>query len=152
MSNINITVNDPNEFPPLPDNIYKCLISWWGLPKANKKGTGFFTSVTFDVTEGEYTGRKIFEYLNLKHENKTAEKIAEQKKNAILVAAGFEINDVITSTKEIEGKCLLIEVINEEDGNQKLKFLKPETSLNQSDVGNMPQNQSTDSLDKDISF
>jgi len=150
MNNINITVREPEDYPTLPDGIYDCVITWWGLPKANKKGTGFFTSVTFDVISGDCCGRKIFEHLNLTHENKTAEKIAEKTKNSILIAAGFNVDDVITSTQKIEGRELTMQITNE-NGEQKRKYLKPDALKNEQ-PSDAKSNISDDDFDNDIPF
>jgi len=147
MNNINITVREPGA---LPDGIYDCVIAWWGVPKANKKGTGFFTSVIFDVISGDCCGRKIFEHLNLTHENKTAEKIAEQTKNSILIAAGFNVGDIITSTQKIEGKELSVQITND-NGEQKRKYLKPDALKNEQS-SDVKSDNSDDDLDNDIAF
>ena len=123
MPNINIKVGDPDDS--LPDGLYECTITWWGLPKPTKAQTGFVTCVSFDVNDDDFAGRKIFENLNLTNNNKIAEKIAEKTKNSILIAAGFNVDDIITSTQQIEGRKICIQLTNE-NGDQKKKYIKPD--------------------------
>ena len=46
------------------------------------------SDLTIEVIDGDYTGRNVFEYLNLKHEKEVAVQIAQQSLSAICRAIG----------------------------------------------------------------
>lgn len=131
MTAINYMVGEYDEkidlkYPPFPEGIYPLRVSYWGEPKETKKHTGFYTPIIFEIREGQYAKRKIFENLNLKNESKLVEKIAENTKNAILLAAGFSLNQHISDTSELLDATLSIEITYPDgpDGNEKRKYIK----------------------------
>lgn len=56
--------------------------------KATSAGTGMFLSLTLEVCDGEHTGRKLFENLNLRNPSEDAVKIARSTLSAICRAVG----------------------------------------------------------------
>lgn len=56
--------------------------------KPTKSGDGEYLQCSWEVLEGEYKGRVIFDRLNLKNKNATAVKIAYQTLSAICHAIG----------------------------------------------------------------
>lgn len=54
--------------------------------KPNKARTGEYLQLTFEVIDGPGKGRKIFDRLNIRNANKTAEKIAIEQLNALCLA------------------------------------------------------------------
>ena len=146
MSNINIKVGQPTENY-MPDGEYECILTEWHLPKQNKAGTGQITLVIFDVSEGQYKNKKIFKNLNLIHSNPITQKIAELEKNKILIAIGFNIDDVITDTNQLIRKHIKINLVNDGD-NQKLKYYKSTynnskqpSDLTSNDEYGLPENE-----------
>ena len=58
----------------LPKGKYLCMAIASEL-KPTRNNTGEYLQITFEVLEGNYKGRKIFERLNIRNSNKTAEDI-----------------------------------------------------------------------------
>ena len=62
--------------------------------KPTKNGTGEYLQITFEVLDGSAKGRKIFERLNIRNSNKTAEDIAQRALSALCHAVGvIELED-----------------------------------------------------------
>jgi Protein of unknown function (DUF669) len=74
---------EPNgSFEPLPSGRYKAVIIQ-SRKKPNKSGTGEYLELTFQIIEGEYSGRCVWTRLNLQHPNPEAMKIARGELSAI---------------------------------------------------------------------
>lgn len=80
---------DPN----LPTNTYDLLPKGDYLAmaiaselKPNSKRTGEYLQITFEVIDGPAKGRKVWDRLNIRNANKTAEKIAMEQLNALCMA------------------------------------------------------------------
>jgi hypothetical protein len=56
--------------------------------KQTKAGTGEYLQITFEVLEGSGKGRKLFERLNIRNQNKQAEEIANRQLSALCHATG----------------------------------------------------------------
>lgn len=97
MSELNYTV-DVNEteasFDPVPADEYTAIIEASDYVD-NSKGTGKILKLTYQIIgDGQFSGRKIFENLNLENENKQAVEISRKTLNSIGVATGVtEIKD-----------------------------------------------------------
>lgn len=77
----------------LPKGKYLCMAIASEL-KPTKNGTGEYLQLTFEVLEGAHKGRKIFERLNIRNSNKTAEDIAQRALSALCHAVGvIELED-----------------------------------------------------------
>lgn len=88
---------EPNEaFDPLPHGDYLCVIVHSGM-KPTKSGNGSFLELEFEVIEGRYKGRKLWDRINLNNPNETAVKIARGTLSAICRAVG-----VLTPTDSCE--------------------------------------------------
>lgn len=62
--------------------------------KANSKGSGELLELTFEVLSGEYANRKVWERLNIVHENQTAQKIGQENLSALCRAMGIvQVNE-----------------------------------------------------------
>lgn len=86
--NFNAPDVDPiGSFEVLPIGEYLVAITA-SSQDVNKKGTGQLLQFTFDVIDGEYKGRKLFERLNVINVNETAQKIAQQSLSAICYVTG----------------------------------------------------------------
>lgn len=57
--------------------------------KPNKAGTGEYLQLKFEVLEGEYQKRLLWVWLNLKHPNPTAVKLAQAELSAICRAVSL---------------------------------------------------------------
>lgn len=88
MLNFNATAIEPaTAYEILPKGKYLCV----GIAsemKATKNNTGEYLQITFEIVDGEHKGRKIFERLNIRNANKTAEDIAQRTLSALCRAVG----------------------------------------------------------------
>lgn len=71
----------------LPKGKYLCMAIASEL-KPTKTGTGEYLQITFEVIDGQFKGRKIFERLNIRNQNKVAEDIAQRALSALCHAVG----------------------------------------------------------------
>lgn len=69
------TDDKPASFDALPAGDYIAAIVDSKM-KTTKAGTGEYLSLTWEIMEGEYKGRKLFENLNLQNPNPKAQEIA----------------------------------------------------------------------------
>ena len=76
-----------NNYELLPKGDYLCMAIASEL-KPNSKRTGDYLQITFEVLDGPCKGRKIWDRLNIRNANKTAEKIAMEALNALCMATG----------------------------------------------------------------
>ena len=62
--------------------------------KPNKARTGEYLQLTVEVIDGQYKGRKVFDRLNIRNQNKTAEHMAIESLNALCLATSvLHLND-----------------------------------------------------------
>lgn len=91
MAELNYTP-DPNEpeqsFDPVPVDDYIAVIESSEY-KDNKQGTGRILVLEYQIIEGHYKGRKIFENLNLENANEQTAIIARKSLNSICIATGI---------------------------------------------------------------
>lgn len=57
--------------------------------KATKNGTGQYIELEFTILDGEHVGRKFWDRLNVRNENKQAQDIANAQLKTILEAIGY---------------------------------------------------------------
>jgi len=72
-----LEVEPSSTFQPLPAGWYKCVITE-AVEGINKAGTGSYLKLSIEVIDGDYTGRNVFDYLNLKHDKDVVVQIAQQ--------------------------------------------------------------------------
>jgi hypothetical protein len=79
---------EPNQpLEPIPAGWYKAVITA-SEEKPTKAQTGSYLQMTVEIIEGEYSGRKVTERLNLNNPNSTAVDIAQRTLSAICRAVG----------------------------------------------------------------
>ena len=93
-------------YEPLPADWYKCVITD-SEEKPTKAMTGSYLQLTIEVIEGNYSGRKVFERLNLKNQNTTAVEIAQRSLSSICRAIG--VNSPKDS-EELRDKPLMVKL------------------------------------------
>jgi hypothetical protein len=105
--NFDSTVVEPTgKFTPIPMDDYLAIITDSEM-KDTKKGDGKYLLLTYEVIEGDFKGRKIFETLNLVNSNQTAVEIAQRALSAVCRATGvLHPKD----SSELHGKPLVISV------------------------------------------
>lgn len=87
------SVEPSDSFDPIPAGEYLCVITA-SEEKPTKAGTGSYLQLEFEVIDGPYKGRKLWERLNLNNPNETTVKIARATLSAICRSIGvMEPND-----------------------------------------------------------
>jgi hypothetical protein len=93
-------VEPTDSFDPIPAGEYLCVITA-SDDKATKAGTGTYLELEFEVIEGPFKGRKLWDRLNLDNPNELAVKIARATLSAICRAVGvmepkdsYELHDL----------------------------------------------------------
>lgn len=108
-------VPEQQEFTALPAGQYVAIITG-SEEKVTKAGTGKYLQLTFEVMDGQFKGRKLWDRLNLWNQNQTAKDIAQRALGAICRALGvLRPND----SAELHNKPLLITVDVELDDRQR---------------------------------
>jgi hypothetical protein len=109
MASLNFNANDVEplgSFDPLPIGEYTVVISASEM-KDTKTGKGQYLQLVYDVVEGDYHGKKVFDRLNVVNENETAQNIAQRALSSICRAVG-----VMTpkDSEELHDKPFIIKV------------------------------------------
>lgn len=126
--NYKADLNDTQEqtFEPIPADEYIAIITDSDFVDT-KAGTGKYLKLTYEIIDGEYKGKKIFENLNLINPNKQAEAIARRSLNAICAAC--DIIDVQDSALLHNIPLLITVGIRENDQYGKQNFIKKHLGL-----------------------
>lgn len=105
--NFNAAEVEPmGDYTPIPAGEYIAVITD-SEEKPTKDFTGSYVQMTFEVIEGQFKGRKIFNRLNLQNKNPVAVDIARRELSSICHAAG-----VLSprDSNELHNKPMLIKV------------------------------------------
>ncbi len=88
------TQHDPTQsYDPIPAGKYRAMVVDSEV-KPTKAGTGHLLKLTWEVLEGEYKGRKVFDNVNIDNPNPQAVEIAQKQLSAICRACGrLQISD-----------------------------------------------------------
>lgn len=81
------TVKPGGVLDPVPAAVYNVKIVESEM-KATADGKGMYLSLTLEILDGEFAERKVFDNLNLKNDNQTAQEIAYGTLSAICHATG----------------------------------------------------------------
>lgn len=79
--------NVQGDYTPIPPGEYLVHIIDSDM-KATKAGTGNYLQLEMEVLDGQHSGRKLFDRLNIDNPNQEAVDIAQRTLNAICVAVG----------------------------------------------------------------
>ena len=105
-SNINFdAVEVAPSFEPLPAGNYKCVITDHDQ-KPTKAQTGSYLQLKIEVIEGHYSGRVVFDRLNLKNPNATAVEIATRTLKSI----GAALQVPLHNSEELLDKPLMVKL------------------------------------------
>jgi hypothetical protein len=109
--NFNATAVEPSTaYEILPKGKYLCVATASEM-KATKNNTGEYLQITFEIVEGDNKGRKIFERLNIRNANKTAEDIAQRTLSALCRAVGVM---QLTDSEQLHDIPVMLEIAVEE--------------------------------------
>lgn len=90
MASINFdasTVEPSESFDVLPKGKYLGMAVASQI-KPTKSGSGEYLEITFEVIDGRFKGRKVWERLNIRNSNKKAEEISQRQLSALCRAIG----------------------------------------------------------------
>ena len=103
-----------DDFSALPAGDYRVIVEDSEM-KQTKAGTGQYLQLTYNVLDGQYAGRKLWDRLNLVNPNSTAVEIAQRSLSAICHATGV-IN--LTDSAQLHGKVLVAKVGMQKDSDR----------------------------------
>lgn len=135
IGNFDATQVAPREdFSPIPVGEYVVQITDSDV-NPTKAGTGHRLELTFEVIDGEFKGRKVFEGLNIDNPNPKAVEIAQRDLSAICHAVGkLQVSD----SQELHYKPLVVRVdIEQRDGYSPRNVIKAYKAA-AGGVGNAP--------------
>lgn len=112
-SNFNET-KENSGFDPLPAGEYPCIVTE-AKPRTNKSNTGKLLELTYVVEKGDFKGRKVWQYINFKHENKKTQDIGEGELKSLVKACGM--TDWPELATAFIGKPVIVKVGIKEDRN-----------------------------------
>lgn len=108
MANLNFDASqiETNSYDPLPDGWYPVTIVEADMVPT-KDGTTEYLKLCFDVTGADYAGRKVWDRLNINHQNQTPREIAQRNLASICKAIGLiQVRD----TDQLVGTSLMVKV------------------------------------------
>jgi hypothetical protein len=93
---------------PLPAGVYPVEITGAEIKELSKKN-GFGLNLEFTVTDGPHARRKVWQLLNIKHENEQTEQIAQSQLSALCRAVGItkpleDTDDLFQRTLQLRTK------------------------------------------------
>lgn len=109
MAHINFdasTVAPKSSFAPIPAGVYLAHITESDVVPL-KSGKGTALKLTFEILDGQFKGRKIWENLNIQHTNPDTQRYAQQDLSAICHATG---NIKLNETSALHFKPVKIKV------------------------------------------
>lgn len=98
-------------FDPLPDGMYVVMVAKSDI-RQSKSSDGKYAAMEYEVVEGEYKGRKVFENLNLWNSNSTAVSIAKAALGNLQLACRLP---KISDTSELHGIPFVLKVGQKKD-------------------------------------
>ena len=108
LEGLDFTVEAGNDdFEPITPGDYVALIVA-SEKKETKAKTGYYLELTFQIIEGKFKERRLWDRLNLWNQNKTAVKISNQRLAEIRQAVGV-LNP--SSSEELHDKPLALKVV-----------------------------------------
>jgi hypothetical protein len=108
MANLNFDASkiETNSYQPLPDGWYPVAIVEADMVRT-RDGATEYLKLCYEVTGQEYTGRKVFDGLNINHANQTPREIAQRNLASICKA----INQLqVASTDQLLGAALMVKL------------------------------------------
>lgn len=107
------TVAPSSSFDPIPAGWYNVQATDSSI-SPTKNQTGMILKITWDVLDGPFKGRKVFDRINVQNANPTAEKIGQEQLSAICHATGvIQLQD----TLQLHSKPISIKVsVRKSDG------------------------------------
>jgi|SRR5215470_1465073 hypothetical protein len=99
---------EDDEFEPIPAGKYVAEIINSDVV-SNKNEDGIILKLTIKIVEGDFSGRLIFENLNIENKNEKAQKIALSMLRKLCVAVNFE--GTLKNSVELHGVPIIVSVV-----------------------------------------
>lgn len=84
------TVEPNSAYEPIPAGDYIVVVTDSDV-KQTKTGSGEYLQVTLEIVEGQFKGRKIFDRLNIRNTNATAQTIGQQQLSGLCRACNVSV-------------------------------------------------------------
>lgn len=118
-----------DSFSPLPPGEYRV-----GIMNSELKGTrsgGNMLSFTYEVMDGDFQGRKVWDRLNLWHSNPVTVEIAMRQLKSIATASGYPNPNYIPDSSELHGREMRVKLaIRKDDNGNEYQDIKAYLPLN----------------------
>jgi hypothetical protein len=105
--NPNEVPENDNNFELIPIGIYRAQIIDAKV-EPTKSGTGDKLVLALEIVDGQYSNRRLWDNINIRNENPTAQKIGQRSLADICIQIG--VNQSSVKTEDIEWKSLNIKV------------------------------------------
>lgn len=102
-----ITDDRPSTFDPLPDGVYTAQVIESDLVAA-KTGNGQRLALTYEIVEGPFARRRIWDSLNIIHSNAQAQEIAQRDLKRLCAAVGHQ--GVLSDSEQLHFKPFRLRV------------------------------------------
>lgn len=114
MAKLNLSIKEVNkqDFSPIPDGKYNVVIARIDV-KESKSG-GHYLSVGYQVMDGDFKGRVIFDNVNVAHSNPDVVRIGMERLATIAWATGHTGDSIDDTDDLVNKKQFSIAVKNEE--------------------------------------
>lgn len=110
------SVDTTDTFEPIPEGLYRVLVAS-AEEKTTANGNGLGLNVQYEVVEGKYKGRKLFHWINLRNQNKTAEEIGHKELARLCLATNVPQPK---ATSDFCGKLIQVNVkVGERNGEKR---------------------------------
>lgn len=93
---------------PVPAGWYVAMIDESSLVPTKSDPNNKMLKLRFNIVEGQFAGRKIFEQFNIIHSNVMTQEIAQKQLKAVCVAAGH--HGMLADSGELHGKPMRVKV------------------------------------------
>ena len=100
-------------FMPLPAGSYVARVDEIE-EKSTKSGDGQYLQITWEILDGEFAGRKIWDRLNVVNPNETAQRIGRERLIQLAAAAGIA---TLTDTNDLYRRVVTLRLIVKSDAN-----------------------------------
>jgi hypothetical protein len=101
-------------FDPIPNNSYRSHAVESEV-KPTASGSGKYLQITWEVLDGEFKGRKVWQRLNIVNANAQAQEIAQRELSAICHATGVL---KLTNSSQLHHIPVMLKVVVKKDGDR----------------------------------
>lgn len=101
-------VEDKQDFELLPNGEYVAVVQEAELRDTRAGGEGI--NVKLEIVEGQYKGRYVFDWINIKNSNPDCVKWGLESLKQLVVAACIDTSRPFTEVSELNGKVVCIRV------------------------------------------